>query len=195
MSDYIYNGGELYHYGVKGMRWGHRKAQVYDAKAASAQSRVDKKRTSLGKMSAQKKASTYAYRADRARAISDAKELRGKYEEAYGHSEASKRLQAQSQMNKAQASYAKTGLGKQYLKVSSQNSEHMAAYHQKVANSKTRGERFVNKNFGLISTPITRLSGRTTTRGKAVVESLIPGLAQIKDVKYLMDQRKSNSDD
>jgi hypothetical protein len=36
MSDYIYNGGELYHYGVKGMRWGHRRAQKYESKARTA---------------------------------------------------------------------------------------------------------------------------------------------------------------
>lgn len=32
MSDYIYNNGELYHYGVKGMKWGHRKKDSYAAR-------------------------------------------------------------------------------------------------------------------------------------------------------------------
>ena len=37
MWEYNYNySNELYHYGVKGMRWGHRKAQRYEGKARNA---------------------------------------------------------------------------------------------------------------------------------------------------------------
>lgn len=34
MSDYIMYNGELYHYGVKGMKWGHRKRQPFSVSAA-----------------------------------------------------------------------------------------------------------------------------------------------------------------
>lgn len=33
MSNYVIVGGELCHYGVKGMKWGHRKAQKYASRA------------------------------------------------------------------------------------------------------------------------------------------------------------------
>ena len=38
MSNYIIVGGELYHYGVPGMRWGHRKARPVSAERARMQS-------------------------------------------------------------------------------------------------------------------------------------------------------------
>lgn len=191
MSNYIItDGGELYHYGVKGMKWGHRKAQYYETKAGRLQGKVDTKRTSYGKISAQNKASTYQYRADRARSIADAKGIRGKYEAGYGHTAAAQRMRAQEKMNKQQSSYAKSRLGKQIFDVSAQNSAHLATYHEKVVNSKNAGERFVNQYIGIYKTPITNLSGRTTTRGKAIAESMIPGLSQVRDIKYLMDKKK-----
>lgn len=38
MSDYIFVGNELYHYGVPGMRWGHRKARPVSTERARMQS-------------------------------------------------------------------------------------------------------------------------------------------------------------
>lgn len=41
MWTYNYNNQELYHYGVKGMKWGVRKAQAHTNKAASLRKRAD----------------------------------------------------------------------------------------------------------------------------------------------------------
>lgn len=42
MSDYIIYNGELCHYGVVGMRWGHRKSQKYANKAARYETKAAK---------------------------------------------------------------------------------------------------------------------------------------------------------
>ena len=55
MSNYIIKDGELYHYGVKGMKWGHRKniydinANYYNKRAKKLESRAQVSRT-MGSM-------------------------------------------------------------------------------------------------------------------------------------------------
>lgn len=71
MSYYIVKDGELYHYGVVGMRWGHRKAQKYAAKANKSRESA-KQYDELAKAAAAKgntkKADKYKSYADRERA-------------------------------------------------------------------------------------------------------------------------------
>lgn len=45
MSDYIFVGGELYHYGVPGMRWGHRKARPMSAERSRYKSAKENYKT------------------------------------------------------------------------------------------------------------------------------------------------------
>ena len=84
MSDYIIHNGtlmseELYHYGVKGMKWGHRRAQRYENKARIAREsakewdEMSKYASAKGKT---RKANRYAYNASSDRV--DAKQYANK---------------------------------------------------------------------------------------------------------------------
>lgn len=53
--DYIYMNGELYHYGVKGMKWGHRKSPVQTIKGASARRTKSKRELTPEEKAARRK--------------------------------------------------------------------------------------------------------------------------------------------
>ena len=56
MADYIVHNGELYHYGVKGMKWGRRKAPVANSTSARRGSPQDVERAKAARKAKMKKA-------------------------------------------------------------------------------------------------------------------------------------------
>lgn len=90
-------------------------------------------------------------------------------------------------MNMRQANIAKTRIFKQGYKVKSMNSRYGADYHKRIANSRTLGQRFVNKYAKAFSTPHTTYAGRTTTIGKEFTENILTlgVVPTVKDLNYL----------
>lgn len=180
---------ELYHYGVLGMRWGHRKASYYDKRADTNAKKVANRKTHVGKMAAANREATNRYYAQRRRDINNSKSLREKYNAAYGYQAQSSQAKAQSKMDLKGAQMAKTKLFKQGYKVKSMNSKYRSDYATKVNNSKTTGERIANKYMGVLKMPYTSYTGRTTSTGKALAEYAL-GYGYILDAAYLNKNKK-----
>ena len=176
---------ELYHYGVMGMRWGHRKAEYYDKRADINRRKSNKAKTSIGKNFYENLSSTNQNYADRRRDIKNSKGIINKAKAAYGHRNSYRTQNNQSQMNYRQAKNAKTKLFKQMYKVKSMNSKSSSNYHKRIDQSKNLGQRFVNKYIKAWSTEYTKYSGRTTTIGMMFVDAIIPGLGTMKDLDYM----------
>lgn len=96
MSEYIltadgqiyhadYYNEELYHYGVKGMKWGHRKANQYYAKSQKFRNKAAKYDTSeygIQSKSLQKKMNTNLRKADKYERKAEKAELKGNLKDA-----------------------------------------------------------------------------------------------------------------
>lgn len=220
MSEYIltadgklyhvnYSDKELYHYGVKGMKWGVRKAvkavdkvtrQYADAtnKVANKYAgKAAKRKTTLGKLMAIQNETYYRTKSAKANKTADAKGVLNKINEAVGEKSMKTHYNEQSKGYAKMQNVAKSRYGKAVYKQASANAKEMSKYYDKIS-KQNLGERYVRTQLvdtEYINMPYHRLSGRTTTRGREMVDIMLTGgiAGAIMDAKYLRDQKK-NSD-
>lgn len=203
----MYYSTELYHHGVKGMKWGVRKYQNADGTLTAA----GKKRYAVGEDGRKDKYNFVdRYRASRRYEKQARKERVSNFKKEFkqGHiGKATSNILGQralATMSKANRDYynelsahSKTKLGAQLNKTRSKNAEERRKYHEKVAKD-TVGERIVRTQFfdsDAFNMPYHRLSGRTTTNGKRAVDLILTGgtIGLAKDIAYLHAQKKKNS--
>lgn len=178
---------ELYHYGVKGMKWGvirsDRQASQalsnhYAKKADSHISKIATSKTRLGK-------NYHNYRAYRNEVKSGNKQVRAdrggegnilkKADNIYGHGSLSRRQNAASNYYDRKGDYVKSDLRGSMAKASAYNLKTAAEANARLHNSKKLSEYASNYIDSVANRSIKTWSGRTTTTGKAMVDNMLTG--------------------
>lgn len=190
-------GNELYHYGVKGMRWGHRKtvygalSNHYQKRANKAIAKIGTSKTRLGKRIQNSKAYRNEYKANKYKSLSKDASIKNRYSNSvYGRQNLINRQTAASNYYSRQAGYSKTRFGKTVAESASFNNKQWAKANQSIRNSKNvkeYGQNYVNAMF---KTPVKTWSGRTISSGKHTVENMLPYIGTVRDIQYYRATRK-----
>lgn len=185
-----YDDNYLAHYGVKGMRWGVRKANYYDSRVSANMKKADKALTSYGKARALNKAEINKYYADRARRREKANTLKDKFLVDHGNDDAVKSMKAYTNIEKNKARASKTKVMRQVHKINAMNNEEGTKVREAMRDAKglrNKGKAAVN---GLMNMKTVNFVGRTRTVGQKAVESIVPGLGLMRDIGYYADHKK-----
>jgi len=165
---------ELYHYGVKGMKWGVRKAQKYELKEDKWAHKEEKRRTRFGKNLATKKKLSYRLAKENQRAVNSSKTLRSKAQNKYG-------MEADARDNKHTAEYystkaqrSKSVRGKIRNESRAFNLNQAGRVRSNVAKStKSTMKRSIRYTKQIWNTPYKTIRGKNSTFGKQIVKAAV----------------------
>ena len=191
MSDFYFNpdgSDELYHYGVPGMRWGHRKvyaaeSNAYTKRANKWEARSNKSKTRLGKAFSEDREAYNRAKATTAKSMSKDNSIRNVISNTYGHKGLAATQEAQSKSFEKSAQRAKTKYGTEVNKAKAYNSKSWAESNRKIANSKNGKEYVKNLGNAIMNTPVKTWSGRQISSGQKMVEDML-GMSGIIDLRY-----------
>ena len=172
MTYRIVYGDELYHYGVKGMKWGVRKEQKYAEKEKKWASKEASRKSNFGKNLATTRKLGYRLAKENQRAANNATTLKSKLQNKVGMEADARNNRISSELYSTRAKRTKNVKRKIRNESRAYNMTQAGKVRESVASgTKSTIKRDIRFTKQIWNTPAKTLKGKNTTFGKEIVKA------------------------